>query len=201
MKKTVRSVKKIRLYRIIAFLLIITLVSLVRLPDTIAADNGTQDDGLATLHVVVRTTEPSSDTPYIFRLTSSEISATDNMNMLRFVVWIRPNTPSIYMDTVTGEAIYTGEAIIKLPLGSYRIEHPSDTRWRTEDLNTANSEGTVDDSFNVSVIPKNNFAGFANNRVSFSMMDTSEEVTCIFNLKRNNERWLTASYVTPSYTG
>ncbi len=200
MRQKSNSSKRRPFYRLIAILLVLVIVSAVHLPDTIAADTGTDINNLATLRVVVRTTEPRSDIPYIFRLSVINISNSDDTNILRFVVWINPNQYTIQTDTVTGEPVYTGEATIKLPVGNYRLEAPADSRWRYNDLQNAIGSEVPDDSKHAYVTPTSQYIGFSNNRVSFAIMDAEDEVTCTFNLNRVNERWLSASYVTPSYT-
>lgn len=200
MRQKSTSSKRRPFYRLIVLLLILSIVSAVSLPGTIAADTGTDFGNLATLKIVVRTTEPRSDIPYIFRLSVINISNSDDTNILRCVVWINPNQYPIQTDTVTGEQVYTGEATIKLPVGNYRLEAPADSRWRHNDLQSATASEVPDDSNHAYVSPTSHYIGFANNRVSFAIMDVEDEVTCTFNLQRYNERWLSASYVTPSYT-
>lgn len=175
-----------------------------------------------TLTVKVLTTEPYSDSIYIFRL-SSDDSTVGTFKTMRFAVGF-DDTPEPLLDSggnqvlsSLGEPVYVSSTTMRLKCGVYKIESPADSRWRHKDVTTCinydykNSITTTSpddvnigddylslENYEVLLTPHSRFNGFGSNRISFNIAkeNTQKDVTCVYNFIRSNERWLSAAYLT-----
>ena len=182
-----------------------------------SAKSYTNDEQFGTLTVRVISSEPYSDTPYIFRLTTMG-STNTYMRMMRFAICFDDNAILLSdsggnaVKNDNGEPLYVKDLNIKLVEGNYRIESPSDSRWRhNEVMNCYNESYNKDNNmtdpnsitdpgnYEILVTPHSNYASFLNNRIAFKV-SSGETVICTYNFSRKNERWLTASYITEGFT-
>ena len=182
-----------------------------------SAKSDTNDEQIGTLTVRVVSSEPSSDTPYVFRLTTLG-STNTYMRMMRFATCFDDNVTQLLdsngnvVKSDNGEPLYVKSINIKLVEGNYRIESPSDSRWRHDEVtncynasyikngNMADPNTVIEPgSYEILVTPHSNYTSFSNNRIAFKV-SSGETVTCTYNFKRRNERWLTASYITEGFT-
>ncbi len=103
-----------------------------------SATAGSADSHPATLTVYIRSTEPLSDTSHIFRLTTQDEND-GQISVMRFVATGKKAASDelgIPAEESNNLQVYESTATFKLKYGLYRIEYPSDVRWRHGDLET-----------------------------------------------------------------
>ncbi len=198
-----------RIFSIIKAAVVLSLITAVSFAfpwESSASTSSTAALPEATLKIIVRTTEPLSDPPYIFRVTTQD-EGDGQLSAFRIVLGKRERaTVDIPSSESNNLQVWESSATLKLYYGDYRIELPSDVRWRHGDIETCYNkvyEAAADKSqlehpdqkgypspYNVLVTPHDAFSAYYNNRISLRTSAENKDVECVINLVRINERWL-----------
>ncbi len=224
---------RLNIFKIAISLLVI--VSIILLTSFIVKSNTTSPTALSdmgTLTIRVRTTEPESESPYIFRITSGDTN--ENLRSMRITLdndykqakGLDGETfifdDSRVDDEFAQLPVYETSATVRLYKGNYKIELPSDSRWRYDDMSTCLNQSyneylkAIEDGENPEVVnnpdtadypypdqtlvrPHANYAGMVNNRIEIYNTGT-DDITVIINLPRKNERWLSRTVITEGFT-